>query len=105
MNHRKTLLAIALASAFAFSNTAVYAEGDEKQEAPKPEFIAQSDDSSTPSVPAPTPELIAEGDEKPTQPAPELIAEGDEKSTQPAPELIAEGDEKPTQPAPELIAA
>ena len=31
MNHRKTLLAIALASAFAFSNTAVYAEGDEKR--------------------------------------------------------------------------
>ena len=69
--NRKTLLALALASAFAFSNSVVYAE-DEKSEAPKPELTAQSDETATPSAPAP--ELMAEGDEKSAPPAPELMA-------------------------------
>jgi len=69
--NRKTLLALALASAFAASTAAVYADED-KKEAPKPEFTSQSDEKPTP--PAPAPELIAEGEEKPTQPAPEMIA-------------------------------
>lgn len=67
--NRKMLLALSLAGVFALPQTAVFAD-DGKQEAPKPE-------------------LIAEGEEKPTQPAPELIAEGEDKTpSQPAPELI-----------------
>jgi len=67
--NRKTILALALAGAFALSTTASYAQSDEKQEAPKPELIAQSDEKQE----APKPELIAEGDEKETA-KPELIA-------------------------------
>ena len=53
--NRKTVLALALASAFALSTTGSYAQSDEKQEAPKPELTAQSDEKQE----APKPELTA----------------------------------------------
>ena len=68
--NRKTVLALALASAFALSTTGSYAQSDEKQEAPKPELIAQSDEKQE----APKPELIAQSDEKQEAPKPELTA-------------------------------
>jgi len=68
--NRKTVLALALASAFALSTTGSYAQSDEKQEAPKPELTAQSDEKQE----APKPELIAQSDEKQEAPKPELIA-------------------------------
>ena len=68
--NRKTVLALALASAFALSTTGSYAKSDEKQEAPKPELTAQSDEKQE----APKPELIAQSDEKQEAPKPELIA-------------------------------
>ena len=86
--NRKTLISLALVSAFAISNSLVYAQ-DEKQEAPKPEFTAQSDESSTPA--APKPEFTAQSDESsaPSAPKPEFTAQSDEKPAQPAPELIS----------------
>ena len=68
--NRKTILALALTSAFALSTTGSYAQSDEKQEAPKPELTAQSDEKQE----APKPELIADSHEKPEAPKPELIA-------------------------------
>ena len=53
--NRKTILALALTSAFALSTTGSYAQSDEKQEAPKPELIADSHEKPE----APKPELIA----------------------------------------------
>jgi len=76
--NRKTILALALASVFAASTSAVFAQSDE-QEPKKPE----------------QPQLIvADGDEKETS-KPELIADGDEKQGS-TPELIAEGDDNST---------
>ena len=68
--NRKTILALALTSAFALSTTGSFAESEEKQEAPKPELIAQSDEKQE----APKPELTAQSDEKQEAPKPELTA-------------------------------
>ena len=65
--NRKTVLALALASAFALSTSAVYAD-DEKTETEKPQLVAEGDEKETTK-----PEVIAEGDEKETS-KPELIA-------------------------------
>ena len=53
--NRKTILALALTSAFALSTTGSYAQSEEKQDAPKPELTAQSDEKPE----APKPELTA----------------------------------------------
>ena len=80
--NRKTLLALALASAFALSNSAAFAD-DEKKETEKPQLIADEDKKD-----AEKPQLVAEGDEKETS-KPELIADSHEKPEAPKPELIA----------------
>ena len=79
--NRKTVLALALASAFGLSTFAAYADED-KKETEKPQLVAEGDEKETSK-----PELIAEGDEKETS-KPELIADSHEKREQPKPELI-----------------
>ncbi len=71
--NRKTILAFALASAFALSTTGSYAQSDEeKKDEKKPELIAQSDDEKKDEK---KPELIAQSDdEKKDEKKPELIA-------------------------------
>jgi hypothetical protein len=69
--NRKTILTLALASAFALSTTGSYAQSDEKPEAPKPELIAEGDEAFPKGS---SPELIAQSDEKPEAPKPELVA-------------------------------
>jgi len=70
--NRKTILALALTSAFALSTTGSYAQSDEKQEAPKPELTAQSDEDKKDEK---KPELTAQSDEdKKDEKKPELIA-------------------------------
>ena len=69
--NRKTTLTLALASAFALSTSGSFAQSDEKQEAPKPELIADSDESFPKGS---SPELIAQSDEKQEAPKPELVA-------------------------------
>ena len=65
--HRKTALALALASAFALSTHAVYADED-KKDSPYPQVIADGEDKE-----APKPELVADGEDK-EAPKPELAA-------------------------------
>ena len=50
--NRKLILALAAAGVFA-APMSVYAQSDEKQEAPKPELVSQSDEKQE----APKPEL------------------------------------------------
>jgi hypothetical protein len=80
--NRKLILTVALASAFAVTMSAAYAEGDEDKKS----------DSQL---------ILSEGDEK--QPSkPELIAEGDEDKKSDSQLILSEGDEK--QPSkPELV--
>jgi hypothetical protein len=98
--NRKTVLALALSSAFTFPVSIAYADGDgTKEEAPKPELIAQSDETK-----APKPEFIAQSDET-KAPKPEFIAQSDEKPETPKPELTADvGGPFPQGSSPELVA-
>jgi hypothetical protein len=91
--NRKTILTLALASAFALSTSGAYAQsGEEKKDEKKPELtqliVAQSDEEKKDEK---KPELIAEGDEAyPKGSSPELIAQSDEeKKDEKKPELIA----------------
>jgi hypothetical protein len=97
MNH-KTILALALASAFALSSAQVLAE-DEKKETEKPQVVADEDKKET----SPYPQLIADEDKKETSPFPQLIADEDKKETSPYPQLIADEDKKDTE-KPQLVA-
>jgi hypothetical protein len=63
----KPTLAIALASAFAFSTLGAYAQEDEKKDEKKPYVISQSDEKEPKK-----PELIGQSDEKEPK-KPELI--------------------------------
>jgi hypothetical protein len=83
--NRKTLLAIALASAFGLSTVAAYAD-DEKQETEKPQLIAEDDkkDSPFPADPSIGTDPSIGSDRNPAQ----LIADGEEKEGS-KPELIA----------------
>ena len=81
---RKTLLALALASAFGLSTFAAYADED-KKDAPKPELIASGDEVYP--IESQTPELVADEDKK-DAPKPELVADEDKKDA-PKPELVA----------------
>jgi hypothetical protein len=65
--NRKTILALALASAFGLSTFAAYAD-EEKKETEKPQLIADDEKKDTEK-----PQLIAD-DEKKDAPKPELIA-------------------------------
>jgi len=81
--NRKTVLALALASAFGVSNSAVYAD-DEKKETQKPQVIAEDEKKETKK-----PELISDSHEK-EKPKPELIADGDDTFPKGStPELVA----------------
>jgi hypothetical protein len=80
---RRTLLALAVSSAFVMNAPYAFAEGDEdkKPEQPQALIVASTDDSPYPEETAPGSDLspgatviLAEGDEKPSQPAPELLA-------------------------------
>jgi hypothetical protein len=83
--NRKTVIALTLSSAFAFPVSMAYADGDGTKEAPKPEFIAQSDEKPE----APKPELVTQSDEKPEAPKPELTADaGDSFPQGSSPELV-----------------
>jgi hypothetical protein len=69
----KTILTLALASAFALSTFCAYAQSDEEKKGEKkPELIAQGDEEKKDEK---KPELIAQGDEeKKDEKKPELIA-------------------------------
>ena len=56
--NRKTALTLALASAFALSTYAAYAD-DEKKEGQAPQLISQSDEQSDGTKEAPKPERAA----------------------------------------------
>jgi hypothetical protein len=103
--NRKTLLAIALASAFGLSTVAAYAD-DEKQETEKPQLIAEDDKKDSPFPADPSigsdrnpAQLIAEDDKK-DSPYPADPSIGSDRN--PA-QLIADGEEKEGS-KPELIA-
>ena len=85
--NRKTVLALALASAFGLSSFGAFAESD-----------GNTNSSYTDKA---YPQLIAEGDEKEGS-KPELIAD-DEKKDEQKPQLVAEGEDKGDS-KPELIA-
>jgi len=81
--NRKTVLALALASAFGLSTFAAFAD-DEKKDEKKPQVVAE--------------------DEKKDEQKPQLIAD-DEKKDAEKPQRIAEGgDSFPKGSTPELIA-
>ncbi|HEY7743661.1 MAG TPA: hypothetical protein VIA19_11505 [Burkholderiales bacterium] len=69
MNH-KTVLALALASAFALSTAQVLADEDKKETSPYPQLIADEDKKDTEK-----PQLVSESDDAfPTGSTPELSA-------------------------------
>jgi hypothetical protein len=79
----KSLLVLALASAFALSTSQAFGE-DEKKETEKPQLIAEDEKKETEK-----PQLIAEDEKKETE-KPQLIAEGDEGFPKGStPELVA----------------
>ena len=98
--NRKTILALALASAFGLSTFAAYAD-DEQKETEKPQLVAEGESDT--GWPSPTPEVIAEDDSKKDSPLPQLIADGHQ---QPADEarLIAEDEDKKDTEKPQLVA-
>jgi hypothetical protein len=59
MTHR-TIVALAVASAFGFSTLGAYAQQDEKKDEKKPYVVSQSDEKTEPKKP----ELIGQSDEK-----------------------------------------
>ena len=68
--HSKSLITLALASAFAFSTPMLYAE-DDKQEAPKPELVSQSDEKQEAPKPEPRKPVVREvARPAPPKPAP-----------------------------------
>jgi hypothetical protein len=89
--NRKTILALALASAFGLSNFAAYADDEKKDE--KPQLVAEDEKKDE------KPQLIADDEKKDEKP--QLVADDEKKDEKP--QLVAEGDEKET-PKPELIA-
>jgi hypothetical protein len=83
--YHKTVLALALASAFALSTAQVLADEDKKETSPYPQ-------------------LIADEDKKETSPYPQLIADEDKKDTE-KPQLVSESEDAfPTGSTPELSA-
>jgi len=80
--NRKTILALAIASAFGLSSFAAYAD-DEKKETEKPQLVAE--------------------DEKKDEQKPQLVAEDEKKETE-KPQVIADEHDKKEKPKPELIA-
>ena len=97
--NRKTILALALASAFGLSSFAAYAE-DEKKETEKPQVVAEDEQKKD----SPFPQLLADEDKK-DSPYPQLIADEDKKDEE-KPQLVAEADDDvfPKGSTPELIA-
>ena len=97
--NRKTILALALASAFGLSTFAAYAEDEQKKDSPYPQLIADEDKKET----SPYPQMIVE-DEKQDAEKPQLIAD-EEKKDEEKPQLVAEADDVfPTGSTPDLIA-
>ena len=78
MSH-KPILAIALASAFAFSTLGAYAQSDEKKDEKKPYVVSQSDEKE--------PKKPEQSDEKEPK-KPELVSQSDEKEPK-KPELFS----------------
>ena len=81
----KTLLALAISSAFVASMSNAYAEDDDKKkpESPYPQALLIVADSEGDGFGVPQSDLM------PQQPPPELIVQSDEKPQQPPPERIA----------------
>jgi uncharacterized protein YxeA len=75
---RKSILAIALASAFAVTSLGAYAQQDEKKDEKKPYVISQSDETKKPE----------QSDEKKDEKKPYVISQSDEKEPK-KPELIS----------------
>jgi heat shock protein HspQ len=98
--NRKTILALALASAFGLSAFSAYAE-DEKKETEKPQVVAEDEQKKD----SPFPQLIADEDEqKKDSPFPQLLADEDKKDS-PYPQVIADEEEqKKDSPFPQLLA-
>jgi uncharacterized protein YxeA len=77
---RKSILAIALASAFAVTSLGAYAQQDEKKDEKKPYVISQSDEKKDEKN-------TYQSDEKEPK-KPELISQSDEKEPK-KPELVS----------------
>ena len=90
---KKTLLALAIASAFAISTSAVFAE-EETKDSPFPAGLISATEETPGTDWATQFDLIAEGEEKKDSPYPQLVAEDEKKQDAPAPQLIAEGEDK-----------
>jgi len=67
MTH-KPIVALAVASAFAFSTLGAYAQSDEKKDEKKPYVVSQSDEKEPKK-----PELVSQSDEKEPK-KPELVS-------------------------------
>lgn len=83
MNSR-TIIAIAVASAFAVSAAGTYAQQDEKKDEKKPYVVSQSDEKE--------PKKPEQSDEKEPK-KPDLVSQSDEKEPK-KPDLISQSDEK-----------
>jgi uncharacterized protein YxeA len=74
----KSILATAVASAFAFSSLGAYAQQDEKKDEKKPYVVSQSDETKKPE----------QSDEKKDEKKPYVVSQSDEKEPK-KPDLIS----------------
>ncbi len=105
---RKTLIALAVAAAFAVPLAYADSGLDKTLQgsviAMTDDAIPEQDNDGGDLIRLPNPVLMAEGDEKEGSESSQLIAEGDEKEGSESSQLIAEGDEKEGGEKADLIA-
>ena len=77
--NRKTILALAIASAFGLSAFSAYAE-DEQKETEKPQIVAEDEQKKD----SPFPQLIADEEKKDAE-KPQVVAEDEQKKDSPFP--------------------